>query len=373
MSLSANLPLSAAVQGANDIVQISNLNYYFGQGEQRTQVLFNNTLKVSAGEMVIMTGPSGSGKTTLLTLLGAIRGAQEGGLSVFGQALTGLTDNDLLQIRRKIGFIFQMHNLFDSLTAIENVKMATHFRDKPEEQAHEEAKTLLVRLGLGRRLNYKPGSLSGGQRQRVAVARALVNRPQLILADEPTAALDKDSSIEVVTLLREMAVENQSAIVMVTHDNRILGFADRMLHMVDGNIVSDVNVRETLFICDELRKIDMFSRMNAVELATIANRMTYRSFIPHEVLIREGDVGEEFFLVRTGLVNVIFADGTQANTDGPIKFFGEMALISGKRRNATVVAASNGALYVMNKADFELALASTQSFEQQLTNHLYRN
>ncbi|MEO0356370.1 MAG: ATP-binding cassette domain-containing protein, partial [Cyanobacteria bacterium P01_A01_bin.3] len=162
-------------------VCIRNLNYYFGEKELRKQVLFNINLDLPQGQIVIMTGPSGSGKTTLLTLVGALRSAQEGSLQVLNRELVGLGNSQLVNIRRDIGFIFQSHNLFESLTASQNVQMAVELTDQIDNK-RKLAEDMLGRLGLSDRVDYKPRSLSGGQNQRVAIARALVNSPKLVLA-----------------------------------------------------------------------------------------------------------------------------------------------------------------------------------------------
>jgi putative ABC transport system ATP-binding protein len=224
-------------------VQISNLNFYFGEGELKKQVLFDINLNIYPGQIVIMTGPSGSGKTTLLTLIGALRTIHEGSLKVLGQETIGMNRRDLVKVRKNIGFIFQAHNLFYSLTARQNVLMSTDlFPDqfaKQSSTASHEAAEILTKLGLGDRIDYKPHALSGGQKQRVAIARALVNKPRLILADEPTAALDKQSGRDVVTLMQKLAKEEGITILMVTHDNRIIDVADRIINLVDGNLDSD--------------------------------------------------------------------------------------------------------------------------------------
>src|SRR5262249_15811459 len=158
---------------------------------------FDISINIPPGQLVIMTGPSGSGKTTLLTLLGALRSGQTGVLRVLGRDVIGLNDIGLTELRRNVGFIFQLHNLIESLNALDNGLMSRHLhRAPPSAQARQNGVALLERLGLGHRIQHKPAALSGGQRQRVAVARALVNSPRLILADEPTAALDRTSSLE---------------------------------------------------------------------------------------------------------------------------------------------------------------------------------
>ncbi len=235
------LPLSSPNAPSPDdslVVQVRNVNYFFGQGELQKQALFDINLDLFKGQIVILTGPSGSGKTTLLSLMGALRTVQEGSLKVLGQEIVGLDKASLVEVRRNIGFIFQAHNLFESLTACQNVEMAIELVNVHAEK-RQQAIEILNQVGLGSRLDYKPNSLSGGQKQRVAIARALVNHPKLILADEPTAALDKKSGREVVLLMQKLAKEEELTILMVTHDNRILDVADRIISMMDGHLEAD--------------------------------------------------------------------------------------------------------------------------------------
>jgi putative ABC transport system ATP-binding protein len=224
-------------------IKIENLNFYFGDADLRKQVLYDISLNLPKGQIVILTGPSGSGKTTLLTLIGALRTLQEGSLNVLGNELVGLSNRDLIYVRRNIGFIFQAHNLFESLTASQNVEMSVELT-KQIANKRQQAVTMLGKLGLAERVDYKPKALSGGQKQRVAIARALVNQPKIILADEPTAALDKASGRDVVNLMRQLCEEQGSTVLMVTHDNRILDVADRIINLVDGRIESDSNPQE---------------------------------------------------------------------------------------------------------------------------------
>jgi putative ABC transport system ATP-binding protein len=222
------------------VISIHNLNHYFGQGQLRKQVLFDIDLEINAGEIVIMTGPSGSGKTTLLTLVGGLRSAQAGSLKVLEQELCGANSAALVQARRRNGYIFQAHNLHGSLTALQNVKMGLELhQDISLQEMNQRSSQMLEQVGLGHRLNYYPADLSGGQKQRVAIARALVSHPKLILADEPTAALDSKSGREVVSLMQTLAKEQGCTILLVTHDNRILDIADRIVHMEDGRLAND--------------------------------------------------------------------------------------------------------------------------------------
>ncbi|BAY18325.1 ABC transporter-related protein [Anabaenopsis circularis NIES-21] len=223
------------------VISIQNLNHYFGKGQLQKQVLFDVNLEINTGEIVIMTGPSGSGKTTLLTLIGGLRSAQVGGsLKVLQQELCGANAAELTLARRHNGYIFQAHNLHNSLTAIQNVRMALELHNNLSvKQMLERSAQMLDLVGLGHRLNYYPDDLSGGQKQRVAIARALVNNPQIVLADEPTAALDSKSGRDVVNLMQTLAKEQGCTILLVTHDNRILDIADRIVYMEDGKLTNN--------------------------------------------------------------------------------------------------------------------------------------
>jgi putative ABC transport system ATP-binding protein len=222
-------------------IEASGLSHWFGDGEARRQVLFDIELSVDPGEIVILTGPSGCGKTTLLTLAGALRSVQAGSLRVLGRELNGASRADLIATRRDIGFIFQAHNLHRSLTAAGNVRMGLEARGEAgAPDARERCESMLRTVGLGHRIDSYPAKLSGGQKQRVAIARALVARPRLVLADEPTAALDKQSGRDAVDLMERLAREHGTSILLVTHDNRILDIADRVVHMEDGRITSAV-------------------------------------------------------------------------------------------------------------------------------------
>ncbi len=226
-----------------DMLSIQNLDHYFGHGSLRKQVLCNINLEINVGEIVIMTGPSGSGKTTLLTLVGALRSTQSGSLRVLGRELCGASAQELVQVRRQNGYIFQAHNLHGSLTALQNVKMALELHQYIGlKNMRTRSAQMLEQVGLGNHLHYYPDKLSGGQKQRVAIARALVSHPQIILADEPTAALDSQSGRDVVNLMQKLAKEQGCTILMVTHDNRILDIADRILHMEDGKLNSKLKL-----------------------------------------------------------------------------------------------------------------------------------
>ena len=219
---------------------VRNLDHYFGQGQLQKQVLYDINLEINSGEITIMTGPSGSGKTTLLTLVGGLRSAQSGSLQVLGQELYGATAQQLTYARRHHGYIFQAHNLHSSLTALQNVRMGLELHpDISTVEMQTRSAEMLKEVGLGDRANYYPDDLSGGQKQRVAIARALVSHPKIVLADEPTAALDSKSGRDVVNLMQTLAQEQGCTILLVTHDNRILDIADRLVDMEDGRLTNN--------------------------------------------------------------------------------------------------------------------------------------
>jgi putative ABC transport system ATP-binding protein len=227
-------------------ISIRQLNHYYGQGALKKQVLFDINLDIQPGEIIILTGPSGSGKTTLLTLLGSLRSVQAGSLRILGEELLHATKEQMTLARRHIGFIFQAHNLLNFLTAYQNVEMALEIQEITAIDADRSIRSVLAAVGLEDRMDSYPHDLSGGQKQRVAIARALVSQPQIILADEPTAALDKKSGRDVVEIMERLAKEQGCTILLVTHDNRILDLADRILYMEDGCLVnrSDVAMPE---------------------------------------------------------------------------------------------------------------------------------
>lgn len=229
----------------NPSIKIEDLNHFYGEKELTKQVLFDINLEIKAGEIVILTGPSGSGKTTLLSLIGALRSVQNGSLQELNQELYGASEEQLVQIRRHIGYIFQAHNLLPFLTARENVQMSIELHENiSKKQAIAKSEAILKEVGLGERINYYPDNLSGGQKQRVAIARALVGHPSIVLADEPTAALDKKTGRDIVNLMQILAKEQHCTILLVTHDDRILDIADRVIHMEDGRLDTTTNFVE---------------------------------------------------------------------------------------------------------------------------------
>ena len=225
------------------VIQAAGVCHSYGQGGMRRQVLQGISLTIQPGEVVLLTGPSGCGKTSLLTLIGALRSVQEGQLDVLGVPLRGASASQRRRVRRRIGMIFQGHNLLRCLTAEQNVQMGADLLPQRSYGTRRAlAREWLRAVGLGDQLQKLPHDLSGGQKQRVAIARALAAQPELLLADEPTAALDGRTGREVVELLRRLAREQGCGVLMVTHDPRILDVADRLLEMEDG-LLQEVPVR----------------------------------------------------------------------------------------------------------------------------------
>lgn len=222
------------------IISLRDVNHWFGSGENRKHALKDLSLDIYPGQIIICTGPSGSGKTTLLTMLGGLRSCQEGSLKILGEELNGASKKQLALLRLNVGFIFQAHNLMMFLNARKNVRLSLELHEQYySENMDQIADDMLSKVGLGDRADYFPAKLSGGQRQRVAIARALVSKPKILLGDEPTAALDKESGRAVVKLMQELAKEQQTTIIMVTHDNKILDVADRIIIVEEGRLANE--------------------------------------------------------------------------------------------------------------------------------------
>lgn len=222
------------------IISLRDVNHWFGSGENRKHALKDLSLDIYPGQIIICTGPSGSGKTTLLTMLGGLRSCQEGSLKILGEELNGASKKQLALLRLNVGFIFQAHNLMMFLNARKNVRLSLELHEQYySENMDQIADDMLNKVGLGDRADYFPAKLSGGQRQRVAIARALVSKPKILLGDEPTAALDKESGRAVVKLMQKLAKEQQTTIIMVTHDNKILDVADRIIIVEEGRLANE--------------------------------------------------------------------------------------------------------------------------------------
>jgi putative ABC transport system ATP-binding protein len=230
-------------------ISVKNLTKTYSSGATAVYALKDVDLDVRSGEVMLLMGPSGSGKTTLLSIMGCILRATSGSVKIREQETTVLSEKQLPRVRlENIGFVFQGFNLFPALTAVENVELALELKGVRRREARKRAADLLEQVELGDKLNSYPADLSGGQKQRVAIARALAGTPEIILADEPTAALDSHSGRVVMQLLRSLAHEQGRAVVVVTHDNRVLEYADRTVHIADGQITEQTNTTAETFL-----------------------------------------------------------------------------------------------------------------------------
>lgn len=226
------------------LVRVHRLSRVFGEGETRVEAVRDVDLELARGEIVLVMGPSGSGKTTLLSMLGGLLRPTQGEIWVDGVDIAQLSEQELPRFRaHRFGFIFQDFNLLSALSAEENVEVALNLAGSRGSDADARARRLLDELGLGARLDFAADQLSGGEKQRVAVARAIANRPQLILADEPTANLDSKTADEILDLMREMGEEREVAFVFATHDPRVVARARRVVSLQDGRIESDTEPR----------------------------------------------------------------------------------------------------------------------------------
>jgi putative ABC transport system ATP-binding protein len=360
-------PVSRPVSEA--VVSIRHVQYDYGSGESRTRVLFDVDLDIGRGEVVIMTGPSGSGKTTLLTLVGALRHVQEGSVQILGRELAGISGGDLVRHRRDIGFIFQHHNLFSSLTALENVRMATTLRPADVAEMERRAVAILGRLGLADRLRYRPGRLSGGQRQRVAIARALVNDPALVLADEPTAALDAESGATVMNLLHELAGgPSRSTVLIVTHDQRLIERADRIVSMVGGRIVSNVRPKLVVRICEILSRVKELDGLHTSTLTRMAEQMTVEFRRAGETIVREGEIGERTYVISQGVAQASSGDSPPHELRAGQRF-GRITAISRLPNQETVRAKTDLELFTIARGEFMYLMATDESLDERVRLH----
>jgi putative ABC transport system ATP-binding protein len=222
------------------ILEARQVGKRLGSGAAEVHAVKDVSLELTGGELTLLMGPSGSGKTTLLSMLGCMLSPSSGTVHVCGQSTEGASAEQLARLRREhIGFIFQTYHLFPTLTATQNVQLALDLRGDPADQARKASQDALTRVGLEHKLRSYPRELSGGEQQRVAIARAIVSGPSAILADEPTAALDTENGQAVMGILADIAKEHGRGVLVVTHDTRLLPFADRILQIEDGRIVRE--------------------------------------------------------------------------------------------------------------------------------------
>jgi putative ABC transport system ATP-binding protein len=326
-------------------IKVEGLNHSFGKGSLRKQILFDITTEIPAGEIVIVTGPSGSGKTTMLTLVGALRSAQEGSIEVLGEQLRNAKAATLESVRRKIGFIFQQHNLLGALTSLQNVELGLRANRKiSKKEIRKRAEEMLVAVGLAERMGHRPEQLSGGQRQRVAIARALVSEPQILLADEPTASLDKESGREVVDRMKVLAKEHGTTILLVTHDNRILDIADRIVHLEDGRLstFTDAVIANNELMMGTLARAG--KKKHASEIVDDLNEEDFRQ------LLSEMTQESQHFLRATALSN-----------DAAFQSLLEEDLFAFTRKLSKLLNADRSSLFIVDRKTDTLWLRVTEN------------
>ncbi|RUR85719.1 hypothetical protein PCC6912_05440 [Chlorogloeopsis fritschii PCC 6912] len=354
---------------AQTVISIQNLNYFFGEDSLQKQVLFDINLAVKAKEFLILTGPSGSGKSTLLSLIGCLRSVQQGSLKILGQELNGATREQLVQMRRNFGYITQSSNLLDFLTVQQNIQMSLELQPGfSPKAARAKTAAILESVGLSEKLDAYPKNLSGGQRQRVAIASALVTQPKLVLADEPTAALDKTAGRNVVALMHRLAKEHNSAVLMVTHDNRILDLADRIVHVEDGKLGLALNQELSLVLPG-------FNEASLEKATTTPTVLTYQS---EEIIVHQGEPASKFYIILEGEVEIIqeFADQPPRllNHLSRGDYFGEVGLLRGGQRTATVRVAKNSEVKVMviEEELFQLLLTNSELTNADIVRRLHQ-
>lgn len=333
----------------NAPIQVRGLNHSFGKGSLRKQILFDVSTEIPRGEIVIVTGPSGSGKTTMLTLVGALRSAQEGSVKVLGEELRGAKSRNLEKVRRQIGFIFQQHNLLGALSAVQNVELGLRVRGGLKGTAlRRKATEMLEAVGLPDRLHHKPEQLSGGQRQRVAIARALSAEPSILLADEPTASLDKKSGREVVDRIKSLAKEQGTTILLVTHDNRILDIADRIVHLEDGRLST---FTDSVIANNELMMGTLASYRHKQTIGDVIDQLDEEGF--NRLL---GEITEESqrFLQATALAN-----------DAAFQSMLEQGLFAFTRKLAQLLNADRSSLFIVDKTNDTLWLRVTENLPDE--------
>jgi len=266
----------------SDVLLTANgLTKVFGHGRAAVRAVDAVDLGVACGEVVLIMGPSGSGKTTLLSMMGGLLRPSSGCVQLDGIELTTLGPRALTRLRRRsIGFVFQTFNLLESLNARENVEIALNIAGSRGAEARERATRLLTEAGLGGRLDFRVGELSGGERQRVAIARALANEPLLLLADEPTANLDSEHGLEVMALLRERARGDGRSAIVVSHDDRVRPFADRVLNLVDGRLADERSATLRADVAPE-QSSDVADREQADDLVAVEHEGAFERTLGH--------------------------------------------------------------------------------------------
>ncbi len=331
-------------------IVVSNLNHSYGKGALRKQILFDVSTEIPRGEIVIVTGPSGSGKTTMLTLVGALRTAQEGSVRILGQELRGADSAALERARQRIGFIFQQHNLLGALTAVQNVELGLRVTGRySRAEQQRRAVDMLHAVGLGERLHYKGEALSGGQRQRVAIARALAAEPSILLADEPTASLDKQSGREVVDRIKVLAKEQGTTILLVTHDNRILDIADRIVHLEDGRLST---FTDAVIANNQLMMRTLAENRQKQDMEEIVDRLDEHGF---RELLHELTDESRRFMEATALAN-----------DQAFQSMLEQSLFAFTRKLGQLLSAERASLFVVEGATNTMLLRVAEDLPKDI-------
>jgi len=335
-------------------IVIDGLNHAFGQGELRKQILFDISTEIPAGEIVILTGPSGSGKTTLLTIVGALRSAQDGSVRVLGEELYRAKPATLERVRRRVGYIFQQHNLLAALTAEENVVLGLRANGRYRNNGvRQRARDMLDAVGLGEHVDKRPEQLSGGQRQRVAIARALASEPPMLLADEPTASLDGASGREVVERMQALARRQGTTILLVTHDNRILDIADRIVHLEDGRLQT--------FTSAVISNTEHMMHMLAAS----------QDKLPLEATVEELDeAGFRRALAELTAESQNFLEATRLAEDEAFQSMLERTLKVFTGRLAKLLKAERASLMLVNEAKQVLELRISQDLDRERPIHI---
>ncbi len=333
------------MQSSKVLVEAKEIRHSYQAGTGDVEVLHGINLAIHEGTNVFMTGFSGSGKTTLVSLIGCLRSVQQGSLKLLGEEMNSAGAKQLCLMRRRIGYVFQHFNLLEFMTIRQNVQQTLRLQiDYSAKKACYLSEEILDRVGLGDRVNAYPCELSGGQKQRVAIARALVHRPRLVLADEPTAALDSITGREVITLFQRLAKEQNSAALIVTHNTRILDSADEIIQMEDGRLGGAIREQLTMAL----------PTLSDLELESIAELSAIQSYKPGELIIRQGDKAEEFYILIKGEVEIVHtspSSGEQlhiAYLKNRGTYFGEAALLQENTlRTASVQAYGSGEVSVL--------------------------
>ncbi|MGB0696619.1 MAG: ATP-binding cassette domain-containing protein [Rhodospirillaceae bacterium] len=354
------------------LVETNGLKHAYQDANTSKTVLHGIDLTIDPGSAVFLTGFSGSGKTTLISLIGCLRSVQEGSLKLLGEELNGASATKLRNMRRRIGYVFQHFNLLDFMTIRQNVQQSLELQaDFSPKEAKRRSEEMLDMVGLGGRFNDYPSALSGGQKQRVAVARALVHRPSLVLADEPTAALDTGTGREIIDRFSALIKHHNSAALVVTHNMRILDAADYIYHMEDGRLSDAVGEQLSLTL----------PTLSDLQLRNVADETTKREFKPGDIVVKQDDEANEFYIMLAGAVEVVREnpDGTEqflAKLDERGKSFGEIGLLQAHaKRTATIRALGpDGAeVLVISKETFKDMVAESWQTKAILKDQMARH